>query len=122
MRRMALLVVFCVSAAIGGAAQQQQTANLRFQVLKETNGKPIRNASVILHTVDKDGRQGKGGLQTKTDGEGRCVIPAIPYGKFRIQVIAHGFQTYGEDHEIKQPEQEFVIKLKPPQEQYTIYK
>ncbi len=112
---MALLVV-CV------AGTQEKTSNLKFRVLKERTGKPIRNASVILHTVDKEGRQGKGGLQTKTDGEGRAMIPSIPYGKMRVQVIAHGMQTFGQDYEISQPEQEFVIKLKEPQEQYSIYK
>ncbi len=104
------------------AGAQEKTSDLKFQVLKERTGKPIRNASVILHTVEKDGRQGKGGLQTKTDGEGKAMIPSIPYGKVRIQVIAHGLQTFGQDYEIKQPEQEFVIKLKDPQEQYSIYK
>ncbi len=120
MRRPALLVVFLLMAMWAGA--EEKTANLKFLVLKERNGKPIRNASVILHPVGKDGRQGKGGLQTKTDSEGRAMIPAIPYGKMRVQVIAHGFQTFGEDYDINQPEQEFEIKLKEPQGQYTIYK
>ncbi len=98
------------------------TSDLKFTILKEFNGKPIRNASVILHTIDKNGKQDKGGLQTKTDGEGHCAIPAIPYGKLRVQVIAKGYQTFGKDFEIAQPAHEFVIKLKPPQEQYSIYK
>ena len=38
-----------------------------------------------------------------------------------MQVIAHGFQTFGQDYDVNQPEQEFVIKLKRPQSQYTIY-
>ncbi|HVP42589.1 MAG TPA: carboxypeptidase-like regulatory domain-containing protein [Terriglobales bacterium] len=121
MRRWAAVLVVAVLAVCAGA-QQQKTSDLKFQVLKERNGKPIRNASVILHTVDKEGKQGKGGLQTKTDAEGRATIPGIPYGKMRVQVIAHGFQTFGADYDIAQPEQEFVIKLKLPQEQYTIYK
>ena len=120
MRRFALIVLFALMAVAAGA--EEKTSDLRFVVLKEHNGKPIRNASVILHSVDKSGKQGKGGLQTKTDGEGRAMIPSIPYGKLRVQVIAHGFQTFGQDYDINQPEQEFVIKLKLPQDQYTIYK
>ena len=99
----------------------QQFADLKFVVLKEYNGLPIRNASVILHQLDNRGRQGQGGLQLKTDNEGKASYAGIPYGKVRIQVIAPGFQTYGEDHEINQPEHEFVIRLKRPQEQHTIY-
>ncbi len=122
MRRTALFTALVAVLLTEVAAAQQGSSNLKFQVVKEQNGKPVRNASVILHSVDKDGKQGKGGLQTKTDAEGKCNIPAIPYGKLRVQVLAHGLQTYGEDVNINQPEQEFVIKLKPPQEQYSIYK
>ena len=100
----------------------QHAANLKFIVLKDENGKPVRNASVILHNVDSRGRQGKGGLELKTDNEGKASYAGIPYGKVRIQVIAPGFQTYGEDRDVDQPEQELVIKLKRPQEQYSIYK
>jgi protocatechuate 3,4-dioxygenase beta subunit len=102
--------------------KQQQAANLKIVVLKDYNGKPVRNATVILHQVDSRGRQGHGGLQLKTDNEGKAFYTGIPYGKLRIQVIAPGFQTYGEDHDINQPEREFLIKLKRPQEQYSIYK
>ena len=111
-----------VMAAVCAGAQEGKTSDLHFVIVKERNGKPVRNASVILHTLDKKGRQGKGGLQTKTDGEGKAMIPSIPYGKMRVQVIAHGFQTFGEDYDIDQPEQELVIQLKEPQGQYTIYK
>lgn len=100
----------------------QQVSNLRFVVLKDYNGKPIRNASVILHQVSEAGRQSHGGLELKTDNDGKASYAGVPYGKLRIQVIAPGFQTYGKDHEISQPEQEFVIKLRRPQEQYSIYK
>jgi hypothetical protein len=117
-----ILAVLLLLGLAAAGDKPQQTANLRFVVLKGYNGKPVRNASVILHQVDARGRQGQGGLQLKTDGEGRAFYEGIPYGKLRIQVIAHGFQTYGEDRDIHQPEQEFVIKLKRPQDQYSIYK
>ena len=100
----------------------QQSSNLSFLVVKDDNGRPVRNASLILHQVDTRGHQGQGGLQLKTDNEGKAFYAGIPYGKLRIQVIAPGLQTYGEDHEINQPEHAFVIKLKRPQEQHSIYK
>ena len=108
------------AAALSQAATQEAT--LKFLVVKESTGKPVRNASVVLHVVKKDGKQGKGGLQLKTDPEGRASIEGIPYGKMRVQVIAPRLQTFGEDYEITQAEHEFVIKLKPPQEQHSIYK
>ncbi len=102
-------------------ADEKQYADLKFKVLKEENGKPVRNASVVLHPVNKEGKQERGGMQLKTDSEGNASLNSIPYGKLRVQVLAHGFQTYGEDYEITEPQTEIVIKLKKPREQYSIY-
>ncbi len=38
-----------------------------------------------------------------------------------MQVIAPGFQTFGDDYTINQSEQVVTIRLKRPQDQYTIY-
>jgi len=119
MKKRFLIAVLAGLCAVAGAAEHH--ANLRFVVLKDANGKPVRNASVILHPVDKHGKQGKGGLQLKTNGEGQTSYSGVPFGKLRIQVIASGFQTYGEDYDINQPEMEINIRVKRPQEQITIY-
>ena len=100
---------------------EQKYSNLSFLVLKAENGKPVRNASVVLHPVNKDGKQSKGGLQLKTDPEGKASFPGAPFGKLRVQVLARGFQTFGEDYEIREPEQKITIKLKRPKGQYSIY-
>jgi hypothetical protein len=72
--------------------------------------------------VNEKGKQEKGGFQLKTDAEGKAKYDGVPYGKIRIQVIARGLQTHGEDYDINQPQMELTIKMKPPQEQYSIYK
>jgi hypothetical protein len=72
--------------------------------------------------VDKHGNQQKGGLQIKTDMEGKTSINGIPYGKLRVQIIAEGFQTYGQDYDVNQPTHEWTIKLEKPKEQFSIYK
>lgn len=120
MKRAALFIV-CVLMAGLAAAADQKTSELKFTILKDENGKPVRNASVVLHPVEKDGKQGKGGFELKTDPEGQASFPAAPYGKLRVQVLAHGYQTFGDDYEINQPQQEIVIKLKKPQGQFSIY-
>jgi len=124
MRRASVLLALLLLLGLATAKEKppQQFADLKFRVLKEHNGQPIRNASVVLHQMDGRGRQEQGGLQLKTDNEGKASYAGMPYGKVRIQVIAPGFQTYGQDHDINQPEYEFVIKLKRPQEQHSIYK
>jgi hypothetical protein len=60
-------------------------------------------------------------MELKTDPEGKSSFDGIPYGKLRVQVLAQGFQTYGEDFEVNQPKMEITIKLKRPQGQYSIY-
>jgi hypothetical protein len=99
----------------------EQSSALHFLVITQENGKPVRNASVVLHKLDKDGRQRNDGYQLKTDHEGKASVDGIAYGKLRVQVIAHGFQTYGEDYDVKQPAMEFTIELKPPKHQISIY-
>jgi hypothetical protein len=118
-----VLVVFVLVA--GAAAQRdkdtEQTAILNFLILKEDNGKPVRNAAVIMHPVNTHGKQGRGGLELKTDGEGKTSFDGIPYGKLRVQVLASGFQTFGEDYDVNQAKMDFTVRLKRPQGQYSIY-
>src|SRR5437588_10350460 len=89
--------------AFAGGSDDKQSV-LTLIVLKDDNGKPIRNASVVLHPVDKNGKQSRGGQQLKTDPQGKTSYPGVPYGKLRVQVIMSGYQTYGGDYDINKPE------------------
>ena len=94
--------------------------DLNFLVVKEDNGKPIRNAAVIMHPVSR--RQAEPGrTELKTDTDGKTSFDGIPYGKLRVQVLASGFQTFGEDYDVDKAKIDFTIKLKRPQSQYSIY-
>jgi len=95
-------------------------ASLSFLVRKD-NGKPLINAVVVLHEVNGKGQQAKGGVELKTDLDGKASYEGVPYGKIRVQVLAKGFQTYGGDYDINQPTLEISISLKRPQAQYSIY-
>lgn len=99
----------------------EPTSWLYFTVIKDDNGKPVRNAAVVLHPVNAKGKQERGGMELKTSPEGKCDFDGIPYGALRVQVLAHGFQTYGEDFDIEKPKTEITIKLKRPQGQFSIY-
>jgi hypothetical protein len=101
--------------------EEQPASWLNFLVVKEDNGKPVRNAAVIMHPVNAHGKQEKGGMELKTDADGKANFDGIPFGKLRVQVLASGFQTYGEDFDIDKPKMEFTIKLKRPQGQFSIY-
>lgn len=102
-------------------AETEQMSNLHFNVVKDDNNKPVRNASVILHPVNKDGSQGKGGYQLKTDNAGNTATEGIPYGKIRVQVLAPGMQTFGDDYDVNQPDMDIHIRLKRPTDQFSSY-
>ena len=116
-----LLFVLLGVASAQKDKDDEPTAILSFLILKEDNGKPVRNAAVIMHPVNTHGKQGRGGLELKTDAEGKTSFDGIPYGKLRVQVLASGFQTFGEDYEVNQGKMDFTVKLKRPQGQYSIY-
>lgn len=117
-----MLVVALFAPALSLAKDKTPLSTVNFLVVRESNGKPIRNAAVIVAKVDHKGRQKQWGQQLKTNSEGKTQHPAVEYGKVRIQVIAPGYQTYGEDYEIDKETMDIVIKLKLPQEQHSIYK
>ena len=118
----ALAVVVGAPRAIWAQDEEEgPMSNMRFQVVRDASGKPIKNAAVVLHPVNKNGKQAMGGMELKTDDEGKTWIDGIPYGVLRVQVLAPGFQTFGEDYVIKQPETQVVVRLKKPVQQTTAY-
>jgi hypothetical protein len=93
-------------------------------IVKTQSGKPVDRASVIVRFVEgrsivKLGKSIRTTFEMRTNQEGEVRIPEIPQGKIRIQIIAKGYQTYGEIHEIEVPEKTLEIKLNPPQQQYS---
>ena len=96
-------------------------SSLSFVVVKDYNGKPVRNAGVVMHSVGKHDKQDRGGLELKTDADGKANFDGVPYGKLRVQVLAPGFQTFGEDYDINQAKMDLTIRLKRPQGQYSVY-
>ena len=118
------LILGLVAVSFAGKKKNQdpeQFCDLKIKVFKLENGKPVRNASVVLHPVDEKGKQSRSGMDLKTDENGEAAFNGAPYGTMRVQVISPELQTYGDDIAINQPQQEIVVKMKPPQSQYSIY-
>jgi hypothetical protein len=122
---MVTMVVILLALCMIGSARAQDDEGpmsaLRFVVVRDSDGKPVRNAQVVLHPVKRKGKQAKGEIELKTDAEGRTNIDGIPYGPLRVQVLAPHFQTFGEDYEINKAEMEIAVKLKRPGGQYSVY-
>lgn len=127
-----LALVLCISLvassqAFGGQYRGRKykapppTSRIEVQVTKQFNGKPIPNAAVVFNP-SKDGKD-LGNLEVKTDPEGKAVIDVIPTGStVRVQVIANGFATYGQDFLVDQPTKEIAVSMIRPREQISAYK
>ena len=126
--RAALLAVFSL-AVIGSvsvyaarlAAQSEKspaapekhngTSRLRIEVTGGDENKPVANASVYLRLA----KEKKSEMDLKTNQEGVAHSPEIPQGKVLIQIVAPGWKTYGEYHDVTESEQTIQIHLlKPP--------
>jgi hypothetical protein len=94
------------------------TSRIEVTILRDSDSKPVENASVIFHMVGDTGN-----MELKTSEDGKAMLDVLPIGsKIRLQVIAKGFQTFGEDFDNDQQEITLGIRLKRPGEQYSIYK
>jgi len=123
-----MFVVTVLATLFAGApcpawAQDDQgpTASLSIVVVRESNGKPVKDAKVVLHPVNRKGKATRGEMDLKTEADGHTRVDGVPYGSVEVQVLAPGFQTFGQDYEVKQAEMEITVKLKRPAGQYSIY-
>ena len=115
----ASIAVFAQSSSHRGRKYKSPppTSRIEVTILRNEDGDPIENASVIFHLVGD-----KGNMELKTNEDGKTVIDVLPTGsKVLLQVIAKGYKTYGQDYEINKPEMAIEVKLKRPGQQYSIY-
>jgi Carboxypeptidase regulatory-like domain len=99
------------------------TTTLRVEV-KTLGGNPVERASVIVKFVKgrakmKLGKKVLTTWETRTNQDGIAKIPPIPQGTIRVQVIAKGYQTFGENFDVDEEQKTIEVKLNPPQDQYS---
>lgn len=120
-RRAWLLLPLCALPLLA----DKELTNLTIEV-KTLQGKPIDRASVVVRFVEgrsikKFGKSIRTNWELRTNQQGMVKIPPIPQGKILIQVIAKGFQTFGQTYLIEEEEKTIEIKLNPPQPQYSVH-
>jgi hypothetical protein len=121
-----------LSGTLFGARDQQErhgrkykapppAAHIEVTVVKAANGKPVANAAVIFHPID-DGNKDEGNMEIKTNHDGLATLDVIPVGDtILLQVVADGFQTFGENYKIDGDSKQIVVKLNRPVAQYSAY-
>jgi 5-hydroxyisourate hydrolase-like protein (transthyretin family) len=118
------LALLPVAAQTSGRGRKYQapppSATIRVTVLRDTDGKPLENVAVIFHPIEGD--RDKGGMELKTNEDGKAVIEVIPIGDtVRMQVFATGYQTYGEDYKVDKAEISKEVRMRRPGKQYSTY-
>ena len=79
-------------------------------------------ADEIILGLDKDRISWNGGKFDFDDAAFRAGVKAAdPQGKIKVQVIAKGYQTYGEVFEVNEAEKTIEVKLNPPQQPYSAH-
>jgi len=95
-------------------------------VVKSQGGHPVDRASVVVrfvqgHSVVKLGKAIRTTFELRTNQDGEAKIPSIPQGKIRVQVIAKGYQTFGQIFDVTEEEKTLDVTLNPPQQQYSAH-
>lgn len=93
-------------------------------VLDQTDS-PVQGAGVVLRQASVEtGRLGKDPFQVElhTDSKGTVAVQGFAPGVVLVQVIAHGYQTWGQAFIMKHADETVHVKLDPPQRQISIYK
>ena len=61
-------------------------------------------------------------MELKTNEEGVASLSLIPIGsKVMVQVIVPGYRTFGQEYDIPSSEKSILVKMLPPNEQFSIY-
>jgi len=107
----------------GFCPADDELAKLSIEV-KTKGGRPVDRASVIVRFVEgrsiaKLGKKIRTSWELRTNQDGLARIPTVPQGKVLIQVVAKGYQTFGQTFEILEPEKTVEVRLNPPQAQYS---
>jgi len=93
------------------------TTRVEITILRADDDKPIENAAVVFTVVGD-----KGNMELKTDEDGKTVLDVLPVGsKVLLQVLAKGYQTYGQDYTLDKSEMALEVRLNRPGHQYSVY-
>jgi Carboxypeptidase regulatory-like domain len=122
MHRVVLLLVAGL-LAVPAFAKELSTVQIKVTNL---SGKPVDRASVVVKFVKgrsaiKMGKKQLTHWETRTNDNGLVKLPQMPQGEILVQVIAKGYQTFGQKYDVDEDDKTIEIKLNPPQPQYSAH-
>jgi len=117
-----LLLILALALPLSSPAWADDMTKLKIVVMTRS-GRPIDRADVIVRfggrSIVKLGKMVRTTWEMRSSQEGVAEIPDMPKGQIRIQVIAKGYQTFGDTFDVNEDERTIEIKLNPPQKQYS---
>jgi hypothetical protein len=123
--RLLALALFLALAAMPPARADAPMTKLTILV-KTAGGRPVDRAGVVVRFVQgrsyvKMGKKVRTTFELRTNQEGEARVPSIPQGQIRVQVIAKGYQTFGQVFDVGEDEKTIEVTLNPPQQQYSAH-
>ncbi len=122
----ALFVAILIAATSSHAQRHRKykppppMAKMTVTVLREADGKPLKNAAVVFHPVQGDTVEGN--MELKTNDEGVATLSIVPQGsQVLVQVIVPGYRTFGQKYDVPGSEKSVTVRMLPPNQQYSIY-
>lgn len=120
MQKWLAVVLFSITLAFAAPM-----THIKFEI-KDNKGKPVDRAAVIVkflegHNLMKLGKRDVKQWELRTNQMGQVSLPSIPQGKIQIQIIAKGYQTFGDVVDVDQEEKLIPVTLNPPQAQYSAH-
>jgi hypothetical protein len=122
MRRLLLFLLVSLPASVPVWAADLTTLKI---VVTTPSGRPVERAEVIVRfggrSVVKFGKMVRTSWEVRTTQQGVADIPEMPKGKIRVQVVAKGYQTFGQTFDVDEDQRTIEVKLNPPQDQYSAH-
>ena len=115
---------FSAPVASGPAAAADENTRLTIQVLTDETKKPVASAHVVIRFVSGKKlfiKKIQTSWEAQTNKKGEVALEDIPLGEVKIQVIAKGYQTFGDDFKLSKSDETLTILMKPPAKQISGY-
>jgi hypothetical protein len=126
--RVAIVIALVALVTVAFAASTPPPMTKLSVVVKTPGGHAIVGAGVKVHwSANKKhpavrfGKAVNTTFELRTNQEGTANIPPIPQGAILIQVMAKGYQTFGQTMDIDDEQKTVEVTLNPPQQQYTAH-
>ena len=115
---------FSAPVASAPPAAADEPTRLIVRVFTDEAKKPVASAHVVVRFVSGKKlfiKKIQTSWEAQTNKKGEVALEDIPLGQVKIQVIAKGYQTFGDDFELSKSEETLTILMKPPAKQISGY-